>query len=184
MILVAAALIIFATVPLLGGRLGQVGSVRFRRTGWLAVALLMQVVVLQVLHTRLPTAAAAGIHLASYGAAGLFVWSNRAIPGLWLIGLGGASNLIAIGANGGVMPASPAAQAAAGLTASGGFENSAAVADARLSFLGDVFAWPDPLPLANVFSIGDVLLLAGVAVLVHQVGGSRALRRLRVPARP
>ena len=185
MILAAGALLIFATVPLLGGRLGQVGAVRFRRTGWLIAALLVQVGVLQVLPSRLPTFGAAALHVASYAAAAVFVWSNRAIPGLWLIGVGGMSNLVAISMNGGVMPASAAARAAAGLSASSEFENSAVVAAPRLAFLGDVFAWPAPLPFANVFSVGDVLLLAGAAILVHRVGGSRlAVRRVRVPARP
>ncbi len=39
---------------------------------------------------------------------------NRHIPWLWLLGLGGLSNLAAIGANGGVMPASAVALGAAG----------------------------------------------------------------------
>ena len=179
MILVVGALIVFATVPLLGGRLERVGAVRFRRVAWLAAALAIQLVVLQVAAEALAPRAAAALHVASYALAVCFVWWNRTVPGLLLIGLGGLSNLLAITANGGVMPASPAASAAAGVAAGSGFENSAVVADAELAFLGDVFAWPAPLPFANVFSVGDVVLLVGAAVLVHRVGGSRLTLRPR-----
>jgi hypothetical protein len=66
------------------------------------------------------------------------------------------------------MPASRGALAAAGRAAeTSGFTNSTAVAHAHLAFLGDVFAVPTPLPLANVFSVGDVLLLVGAALLLH-----------------
>jgi hypothetical protein len=183
-ILVAGVIIVFATVPLLGGHLQQAGSIRFARKGLLAAALVLQILVLQVFAAHVPPWMAASLHLASYAAAVAFLWSNRAVPGLWLIGLGGMANFAAIAANGGVMPASPTARAAAGLASEAGFSNSAAIANPRLAFLGDVFAWPAPLPLANVFSIGDVLLLLGAAVLVHRVGGSRLSLRLgRRPVR-
>ena len=51
--------------------------------------------------------------------------------------------------------------------ASVAFENSAPVDDAHLAFLGDVFAVPAGWPLANVFSIGDVLIVIGAVALVH-----------------
>ena len=58
-----------------------------------------------------------------------------------------------------------------------------AVDDPRLLFLGDIFATPSSWPLYNVYSVGDVLIVAGVLVLLHGVGGSRLVpRRWRVPA--
>jgi hypothetical protein len=94
----------------------------------------------------------------------------------------------AIVANSGVMPAARGALELAGIGAPGGrFANSTAVADPRLAFLGDVFAWPAPLPFANVFSVGDALIVLGAAIVVHQVCGSRlatgAARRGLRPAR-
>ena len=81
-----------------------------------------------------------------------------------LTALGAVLNLLAITANGGVMPASPAALAAAGLPADEpGFQSSTAVDDPRLAFLGDVFAIPASWPLSNVFSVGDVLIGVGLA---------------------
>jgi hypothetical protein len=55
------------------------------------------------------------------------------------------------------MPASPSALARAGLPATlDRFTNSAAVGDPALAALGDVWAIPSGLPLAGVFSAGDV----------------------------
>ncbi|MEP1124001.1 MAG: DUF5317 family protein [Ilumatobacter sp.] len=47
------------------------------------------------------------------------------------------------------------------------FENSNVNADARLAFLGDVFAIPANWPLANVFSIGDVIIVVAATYLAH-----------------
>jgi hypothetical protein len=170
-----------ATVPLFGGRLSRLADVRLRWAPLVLAAVALQVLVINVLPDVLPGPAAGALHLVSYGAAGAFLIANRAVPGLWVAGTGGLCNLAAIAANGGVMPASRAAQRAAGIepSQSGHFVNSGAVDDARLAFLGDVFAIPKPLPLANVFSIGDVLLIVGAAVLLHRVCGSRLSGRRR-----
>lgn len=79
------------------------------------------------------------------------------------MGVGAILNLLAIVANAGVMPATAGALATAGVPSGGGvIANSASVADPRLRFLGDVFAIPSSVPLANVFSVGDVLIALGV----------------------
>ena len=51
--------------------------------------------------------------------------------------------------------------------------------------LGDVMATPDWVPLvANVFSVGDVLIAIGVAIVIAQgMRGSAPARPLRVPVR-
>jgi hypothetical protein len=108
----------------------------------------------------------------------VFLAANWRLPGLPLAALGAALNLLAIVANGGVMPASPSALAAAGLPVDQpGFQNSAALADPRLAFLGDVFAVPASWPLSNVFSVGDLLIGAGLAWGLHRVCGSRLVPR-------
>ena len=83
------------------------------------------------------------LHLVSYALMFYFLAANLALPGLWLIGIGGACNALAIAANNGVMPAQPSALATAGIVqVPGEFANSAAVEDPKLWFLGDVFALP------------------------------------------
>lgn len=81
-------------------------------------------------------------------------------------------------ANGGTLPADADALARAGIEPEpGDFVNSGVVDGANLWFLGDVFAWPQPMPLANVFSVGDVLVVAGAVWGVHRV--CRRGRRVR-----
>jgi hypothetical protein len=85
------------------------------------------------------------------------------------------------------MPASPSALAGAGLDLEPGFQNSTALADPRLAFLGDVFYIPASWPLSNVFSIGDVLIALGVAWALHGICGSRLVpgrARSQVEGRP
>jgi hypothetical protein len=91
---------------------------------------------------------------------------NLAIPGLGLVAVGALSNLVAITANGGQMPASPDAMAFLGKTVNAGYSNSAVVEAPALAPLTDVFALPPFLPFANVFSVGDVLIGLGVLAVI------------------
>ncbi|MHB1490937.1 MAG: DUF5317 family protein, partial [Cellulomonas sp.] len=92
------------------------------------------------------------------------LWMNRHIPGALLVGAGAASNGITIALNSGVLPASRAAITAAGIDPHLAFANTAVLNHPVLPWLGDVFAWPAPLPLANTFSIGDILIVLGVII--------------------
>jgi Family of unknown function (DUF5317) len=166
-------LLCLATVPLAGGRLGALADVRFRAP-WLALAAIAaQVLVISIVPQGADWLHHAA-HLASYGLIAAFLWVNRRLPFLWLAAIGGALNLAAITANGGVMPADPDALAAAGVRQTAGeFANSTAVAHPHLSFLGDVFAVPASWPVSNVFSIGDVVLVIAALLALHSVCGSR-----------
>jgi hypothetical protein len=139
------------------------------RATWAALgALLAQVLVLGVFDGGAAWWHAVA-HVGTYALAAWFVWTNRAIPGVALLALGGALNLLAIGANGGVMPTTAWAMGAARLEPAGtAFANSAPVADARMPWLGDVLPVPLPLGLGNVLSVGDLVLVAGALVLLHR----------------
>ncbi|GLY19226.1 hypothetical protein Kisp01_62400 [Kineosporia sp. NBRC 101677] len=165
MIVAVLALLAVLAVPLTGGSFQRLGQVPIRAWWLLPLALILQVLVITVL-TDLPERLAAGIHLATYGLAGLFLWLNRAIRGVPLLAAGAVLNGVTIAVNGGTLPASEWAVRTAGLEGKEGFTNSGVLENPRLLWLGDVFAIPEGLPLANVFSIGDVLIVAGVAVLV------------------
>jgi Family of unknown function (DUF5317) len=172
MFLVVLVLLSALAVPLLGGRLGALAEVRPRLPLLLPAALGLQLAALSL--PGLPAGLRPAVHLASYLVGGAFVLANRQLPGMALVAAGGLANLAAIAANGGVMPASPAALATAGLPAGGpGFANSAALAHPRLAFLGDVLAVPADWPLANVFSVGDVAIALGAVVAIHRLCGSR-----------
>ena len=167
-VLVAAML----CVRLAGGRFLILAEVRLR-AAWLVIsALLLQIVTISVLVLPAP-ALAASLHLLSYALAAAFLWLNRELPGLPLIAAGAALNALAIAANGGTMPASASALRTAGISGDGvHFANSTAVTGPRLGLLGDVFALPRSLgPLANVFSVGDVVLTMGAVWFLHGAAG-------------
>jgi hypothetical protein len=162
------------SVPLFGGRLTALADIELRHT-WLALAGIgLQVLIISVVDDA-PAGFHEGVHMASYALLGAFAWLNRRIPGVPVIVLGGLLNVIAIVANGGVMPADP--DLARHAVGEDGFVNSGAVEDPKLLFLGDVLATPDWLPLYNVYSVGDVVIVLGVLVLLHRACGSRLVPR-------
>lgn len=179
MIITAVALVLILSVPLTGGALGRMAELRFTAP-WLVLASLAVQILITVVVPGAPHVLLAALHIVSYLLAAAFLWANRAVPGLLVIAAGGMMNFAAIAANGGVMPASPGALEVAGIVADGEFANSTSVEGARLAFLGDVFAIPADWPLANVFSVGDVVLLVGVGILLHVVGRRPAVERAPV----
>jgi len=170
MLLLVAIVLAVLLVPLLHGDLRALSTLRFRLPGLLALALLLQVLVITLLPGPKTTLRLTA-YLASYGLAVAFLFVNRRIPGLKLVGVGAFLNLVAIGLNAGVMPATQGALSTAGVPPPGEvFANSAYVPGARLWFLGDVFAIPASWPLANVFSVGDVLIALGAGWAILAAG--------------
>jgi hypothetical protein len=96
------------------------------------------------------------------------------IPGARVIAAGAASNVIAIVANAGVMPASRAAERIAGEVQDAGYHNATPLAHPHLHllWLGDLIPVPGPLP--NVVSIGDCIIFAGMLILLHRTCGRSA----------
>lgn len=163
------ALVVVASAPLLGGRLRLLGSIRIRRAALIAAALAVQVVITTVTPDA-PHGVEVGLHLATYAAAAVALWANRRLPGLLVLGAGGMLNGVVIALNGGTLPASRSALMAAGQRVGApGFLNSGVLAHPILPFFGDILASPSWLPFRNVISIGDLMVLAGTAVLVHSV---------------
>lgn len=91
---------------------------------------------------------------------------NARIPGLAIAAVGGTGNLLAIVVNGGKMPVDPAAARIAGHLPATSYTNTVELVTANLKPLTDIIAVPPPLPFANVYSLGDVLLVVGVAITV------------------
>lgn len=172
------------SVPLAGGRLGQLASLTFRAPGLLVAAIAGQVLIVSVFPKVGSEALHTTVHIGTYVVAALFVVANRRIPWVWLVAVGGMLNFTAIAANGGIMPAAPNALEKAGFTLDpAGFTNSGAVSHPHLQFLGDVFWVPSSFPISNVFSVGDVLILLGALLAMHCICASRfAVRRFAVPA--
>ncbi len=179
MLMALLAGLLVATVPLFGGHLRALAHVRIKSFWLIAGALALQVVAISVVPTW-PRAVLVSAHLVSYLMAGWFVWLNRRVSGLPIVALGGALNAVTIAVNGGTLPASRSALATAGIhPVAGDFNNSGVLAHPHLAWLGDVIPVPASVPMANVFSVGDLLILLGLAYGLHHLCGSRLVRSSR-----
>lgn len=111
-----------------------------------------------------------------------FVWLNRRLSGVWLVGVGVLSNLLVILANGGFMPITPETlvrinpgvsleQCTIGYHY--GFSKDVILVqeNTRLWFLSDALVLPAPFPWPTAFSLGDLILGAGIVWLL---GGARS----------
>ena len=173
MIIPIAGLLALLSPALAGGRLARFAEIRLRH-GWIVLAALVaQILILEVVPDSARGVLSA-VHLATYAAAGFWVWLNRRVPGLWIVALGAATNGVTIALNDGTLPASARAVEGAGLVLDpDSFVNSGVLESARLPWLGDVFWIPEGWPLANVFSIGDLLIVLGAGWGAHRICGSR-----------
>ena len=151
---------------LLGGRLSGLATVDFHWP-WLAIGgFLVQLILFADPVRTIVGDLGPPLYVASTGAVLVAVIRNIRIPGMALVALGAGANLAAIVANGGFMPASEAAFASLGGGLNPGYTNSTIVPDPALEPLTDVYALPSWLPFANVFSVGDVLIAVGIAIVI------------------
>ena len=159
---------------LAGGRLDGLTAVRFRLAPLALGGLLFQLVLFSPAVTERVGDLGPTLYVASTVAVLVALLANLRLPGLWILAIGAAMNLLAIVSNGGYMPSSPEAwMALNGLAEvpTDAYTNSAIMTSATaFPALGDIFVFPRPLPLANVFSVGDVLIAVGAIVfLVRQM---------------
>jgi hypothetical protein len=107
-----------------------------------------------------------------------FVWRNRRLAGIRILGLGVICNLAAIAANGGFMPITPETlvQINPGTTAVQwplgvhyGFSKDIILSQeaTRLWLLSDILVVPPPFPWPTAFSLGDLLIGAGIIILLQ-----------------
>jgi hypothetical protein len=166
MFLLYAVLIGVVLGVVLGGRPDGVSRLEIRWSRVIMAGLLVQIVLFAGPVTERIGALGVPIYVGSTVAVIAAIVVNRAIRGMAVIALGAASNLAAILANGGYMPADPGAMAALGKVDPTGYSNSAVLADPVLAPLTDIFALPPWLPFANVFSVGDVAIGVGVVIVL------------------
>ncbi len=157
-----------------GGGLLRLGELRLRHGYLILLGLALQLFVFSPLGARwepwigylYPTSLALLL---------LAVALNRDLPGIRLLGLGLFFNLLVIAANGGLMPISvEAARRArlfdviATLQATGRHRHMALMDEGtKLWFLGDTIVLGYPLPSAQVFSPGDILVALGAFIFLQ-----------------
>lgn len=112
------------------------------------------------------------LNTATYVLVLVFCLLNFRVRSLLVVAVGCFLNGLAIIANGGYMPADPvsAGHVVHDLVESGIVNNSRALDEStRLPFLTDIFHMPSWMPLANVFSVGDIVVAIGVFLLLQEL---------------
>jgi predicted MFS family arabinose efflux permease len=183
MFLGAAILIALVVAWALGARLSRLAQLRLRGGGLVFAALASQLLLFTGSRSPVPGEYQGFVHDLSYVFLLLFLALNRRLPGLWLAATGLLCNFVVITANGGRMPISLHAWTTTGrdpskITVSGSYTNNVLTGyHTHLSWLGDVFALPASVPLSTAFSIGDLLILAGMTTFVYRAcTGIRTVR--------
>jgi len=172
LLLYAVALGLLAGV-LTRGRIGALASVKIKMWPVALIGLAFQGLLFSPPLAEVVGKVGPSLYVASTTLVLMALVVNLRQPGFWLILVGALANFTVIIANGGQMPASPEAFAALNgvpVVPTTNFTNSViAGADTSFYFLADIFVLPRPLPLANVFSIGDVLIGLGGAWFIVAV---------------
>ena len=155
-----------------GGRLSALGNLRFHHLWIFFVPFTLQLMAFSPFADApaFGGSLARTLYLVSMLVAAIALWLNRRLPGLVFIALGLSLNLLVITLNNGFMPVSMAAREFAGMpTISGRTMNVVPMNAATvLPWLGDILPLPAWIPLANVFSIGDVLITIGGVLFIQR----------------
>jgi len=164
---------------LFGGSLGTLAEtpIKGMRLAFAAIALQVVAFPSDVLPWGMPSSAARVLWLVSYALLIAMLLRNARLVGMPFVAAGLLSNLVAILANGGLMPVRASALAAAHRSYSM-HNNSVELVRPHLAALVDRWAVPHGIPLGNVYSVGDVLIAIGVFVAI--VAAMRAHRPVAV----
>ncbi len=180
MLLLIPAAVALGVALLRGGSLHALATAPLRGVAWIALAIGLQVLLYLpgVRGSALIAHMGPALYTASMVCALCAVLCNRRLGlGAWLITAGVALNTLVILANGGSMPVAVAAlrqaEGAAGvrdLTRTALFHNTRLADPAsRLAPLSDVIPVNVPGLPSNVYSLGDLLIAAGGAVVVYRL---------------
>ena len=173
---------------LLGGRVRNIEGVHFAWWQLALAGLAVQLVLFaDPVQVRIG-AAGPFIYVVSTLAVLAALLRNLRLPGLAVIAVGALLNLTAVLANGGYMPSSPDVwlelTGAAALPVSY-YSNVVLIGpDTLLPFLGDIFLFPKPLPMATAFSIGDAVIAVGALAFLISAMRQPSSSPLRLPVSP
>jgi hypothetical protein len=155
---------------LLGGRVRNLEHVRFRWWQLAIAGLAVQLLLFADPIQERVGAEGPVIYVASTLAVLAALLRNLRLPGLAIIAVGAVLNLAPILANGGYMPSSPDVwRELTGVAAVpvAFYSNVTLIGpDTLFPFLGDIFAFPRPLPMATAFSLGDAVIALGAVVFL------------------
>jgi hypothetical protein len=145
-----------------GGKLGNLANMRFRWP-WFVLAVL---VIREAILFR-PFSGIDGIqylYVAALAAlVGWTAWHFKRLPGVWLVSVGAAMNLVVILANGARMPVAPAL---AGVLVQRGHLGQYVLMGpgTNLNWLADWIGFP--WPVRGAYSPGDLVIAVGIGIVV------------------
>jgi Family of unknown function (DUF5317) len=122
-----------------------------------------------------------------------FVWRNRRLVGIQIVGLGVIFNLLVIAANGGFMPITPETlirinpgstlvQWQVGVHYGYSKDIVLLREQTRLWMLSDMLVIPPPFPRPTAFSVGDLLIASGIVALLQGTGAPKPATTKSNPA--
>ena len=155
---------------LLGGRVRNLERVQFVWWQLALAGLMVQLVLFADPVQERVGAAGPAIYVDSTLVVLMALLRNVRLPGLAVIAVGAVLNLIPILTNGGYMPSSPDVWRELTGVAEvpvAYYSNVALIGpDTAFPFLGDIFLFPRPLPMATAFSLGDAIIALGAVVFL------------------
>lgn len=164
-LLVAIVAVVVALLQ--GGSLERLAATKFRAVPLLLLGLALQIVFGIWSPSWMNDAAGLTVLIVSNLLVLGWLVVNRSLPGLLIAAVGLAMNLAVISANGAMPVSADAVRAAGGdelEIEEGAFKHQELDDDTRLGFLGDII----PLPALGVWSVGDLVLAAGLALLAYK----------------
>src|SRR5450756_1987452 len=131
----------------LGGRPTGLAAIRFRWAPLVFVGFAAQVILFSAPVTERIGDLGAPLYVVSTGLVLLALARNLGVRGMPIVAVGALANFAAVVANGGFMPAAPAALAAIHHEVATVYSNSVVLPDPALGPLTDIFALPTWLPV-------------------------------------
>lgn len=169
----------------LGGRVRNLEHVRFVWWQLALAGLAVQLLLFSDPIQERVGGTGAPIYVVSTVAVLVALLRNVRLPGLAVIAVGAVLNLLPILANGGYMPSSSEVwQQLTGVAAVpvSFYSNVTLIGpDTWFPFLGDIFMFPRPLPMATAFSVGDAVIAVGAIIFLVSAMRSPAVSRPALP---
>jgi Family of unknown function (DUF5317) len=167
--------IVIVAALMRGGSLRHFAALRLRWLPLVIIGFVLQLLIFTPFASAPVIAfATLPIYVLSLALVTIWVAANWRVPGMTLIAIGLALNVVVIAANGGHMPVSPEAARLAGkyemlVSDDPAISKHIAAVDGqvRLWLLSDLIAVPKGVPFAAVLSIGDIVLTVGIGILCY-----------------